>query len=150
MSLLAAVRPDSWNFPLFIHVLGAMILVGGLLTGAAVLGYARGDTRLLRVGYWSLVALALPGYVVMRVGAEWVYAKGWDEVDPEPGWIGIGYMVSDIGALVLLVTLIVGGIGVRRLEDQQDSRLLKVTLWISILLLAAFVVAVWAMAGKPD
>jgi hypothetical protein len=27
-SMLAAVRPDSWNFPLFVHVLGAMILVG--------------------------------------------------------------------------------------------------------------------------
>jgi hypothetical protein len=30
MSILAVVRPDSWNFPLFLHVLGAMILVGGL------------------------------------------------------------------------------------------------------------------------
>ena len=35
MSVLATVRPDSWNFPLFVHVLGAMILVAGLVTGAA-------------------------------------------------------------------------------------------------------------------
>ena len=34
-TVLAAIRPDSWNFPLFVHVLGAMILVGGLLTGAS-------------------------------------------------------------------------------------------------------------------
>ena len=24
----ASVRPDTWNFPLFLHVLGAMVLVG--------------------------------------------------------------------------------------------------------------------------
>ena len=30
MSVLAQVRPDSWNFPLFLHVGGAMILVGAV------------------------------------------------------------------------------------------------------------------------
>ena len=40
MTVLAFVRPDSWNFPLFVHVLGAMILVGGLLAGAACLAFA--------------------------------------------------------------------------------------------------------------
>ena len=45
-SVLAAIRPDSWNFPLFVHVLGAMILVGGLLTGASALAFARGDVRI--------------------------------------------------------------------------------------------------------
>ena len=28
---LAAIRPDSVNLPLFVHVFGAMVLVGGLL-----------------------------------------------------------------------------------------------------------------------
>ena len=27
-AFIAASRPTDWNFPLFIHVLGAMILVG--------------------------------------------------------------------------------------------------------------------------
>jgi len=70
MSVLAAVRPDSWNFPLFLHVLGAMILVGGLLTGASALAYARGEARILRLGYWSLLAVSLPGWVLMRIGAQ--------------------------------------------------------------------------------
>ena len=52
-----------------------MILVGGLLTGASTLAFARGDARLLRLGYWTLLAVALPGYVVMRIGAEWLYLK---------------------------------------------------------------------------
>ena len=33
--LLAAIRPDSWNFPLFLHILGAMVLVGAV-TAAVV------------------------------------------------------------------------------------------------------------------
>ena len=41
-TLLAVSRPTEWNFPLFVHVLGAMILVGGLLTGASTLLFARG------------------------------------------------------------------------------------------------------------
>ena len=83
MTVLAAVRPDSWNFPLFLHVLGAMILVGGLLTGAGALAFARGEARLLRLGYRSLLAVSLPGWVLMRIGAEWIYSKeGWDDLVP--------------------------------------------------------------------
>jgi len=39
---------------------------------------------------------------------------------------------------------------VRRLEAGGGSGLLKATMVISLILLAAYVVAVWAMAGKPD
>ena len=70
MSVVAAVRPDSWNFPLFLHVLGAMILVGGLLAAGGVLAAARGDARLLRLGYWSLLLVSLPGWILMRIGAQ--------------------------------------------------------------------------------
>ena len=35
MSILAIIRPDSWNWALLLHVGGAMILVGGLLTAGA-------------------------------------------------------------------------------------------------------------------
>ena len=74
-SVIAAVRPDSWNFPLLVHVLGAMILVGGRLTGASALAFARGDARFLRLGYWALLLVALPGYIVMRIGAQWIYSE---------------------------------------------------------------------------
>ena len=51
---------------------------------------------------------------------------------------------------MLLVALVVGGIGVYRLREGKGAGLLKVTMVLSILLLAAYVVAAWAMAGKPD
>jgi len=151
MTVLAAIRPDSWNFPLFLHVLGAMILVGGTLTAAAALAFARGDNGLLRLGYWSLLAVALPGYIVMRIGAEWTYSKeGLDDAPDDPAWVGIGYVVADAGALLLLIALVVGGIGVYRLRSDRGSGLLKASLGISVLLLAAYVVAIWAMGAKPD
>jgi hypothetical protein len=147
------MRPDVWNFPLLVHVFGAMVLVGGLLTGASALAFARGDVRILRLGYWSLLAVSLPGWVIMRVGAQWIYSKeGWDDLpeEAEPGWLGIGYIVADAGGLILLVSLVVGGIGVYRLREGKGSGLLRATLVLSLLLLAAYVIAVWAMAGKPD
>jgi hypothetical protein len=154
VSLLAAARSDSWNLPLFLHVVGAMILVGGLLSGAGTLGLARGDARLLRLGYWSLLALALPGWVLMRVGAEWIYSReGWDDLPEgvdDPGWLSTGAIIADAGGLILLVSLVVGGVGVHRLRAGKGAGWLKATLVLSLVLLAAYVVAVWAMAGKPD
>ena len=153
MSVVALIRPDSWNFPLFLHVLGAMILVGGLLAGAATLGYARGEARFLRLGYWTLLAVSLPGWVLMRIGAGWISSKeGWDDLPDElvPTWLTIGFFVADLGGLILLVSLIVGGIGVYRLRQGKGSGLLRATMVLSLVLLAAYLVAAWAMTGKPD
>jgi hypothetical protein len=153
ITVLAAIRPDSWNFPLFVHVLGAMILVGGLLTGASAIAFARGDARFLRLGYWTLLLVALPGYIVMRIGAQWIYSKeGWDDLpdDAIPAWIDIGYIIADAGALLTLIALILGGIGVRRLGSGGGTGLLKAAMVIAWIVLAAAVVAVWAMSGKPD
>jgi hypothetical protein len=154
MNVVAVVRPDEWNFPLFVHVLGATILVGGLLAGAGTLALARGEASFLRLGYWSLLAVSLPGWVVMRIGAQWIYSEeDWDELPEgvdEPAWLGIGFVTADLGGLILLVSLVVGGIGVYRLREGKGAGLLKATLVLSLVLLAAYVVAAWAMAGKPD
>jgi hypothetical protein len=154
MNVLAAMRPDEWNFPLFVHVLGATILVGGLLSGAGTLALARGHARFLRLGYWSLLAVALPGWIVMRIGAEWIYSEeDWDDLPEgvdEPAWLGIGFVTADLGGLVLLVSLVVGGVGVYRLREGKGGGLLRATLVLALILLAAYVVTAWAMAGKPD
>jgi hypothetical protein len=152
MSVVAAIRPDSWDFPLFLHVLGAMILVGGLLTGVSSLAFARGDVRFLRLGYWTLLAVSLPGWILMRAGGEWIASReGWTKKGvPTPTWLDIGFLLADVGGLILLVSLIVGAVGVYRLRQGKGSGLLKATLVLAFILLAAYVVAVWAMAGKPS
>lgn len=154
MSVIAAIRPDDWNYVLLLHIGGAMILVGGMLTAASALALARGDVGVLRVGYWSLLLVCLPAYVLMRIGAEWLYTKeGYDDLpedDSHPLWINIGFIVADAGLLALVIALVLGGIGVRRLRSGRGTGLLKATMVVSIVLLASFVVAVWAMSGKPD
>lgn len=151
--MLGAIRPDSVNVALVVHVLGAMVLVGGLTTAASalVLGWRDGTARLLRVGYFSMLALALPGWIVMRAGAQWTESEENlpDEFVEESTWLGIGNLTADLGGLLLLGGLVAGGIGVRRLRDGGGTALLRVSTLVAVLLVAAYVVTVWAMAGKP-
>jgi hypothetical protein len=149
MSVLAAARPDDWNFPLFLHVLGAMVLVGATLTGASALAFARGDGRLARLGYRTLLVVGLPSYAAMWIGAHWIYAKeGLDERPIEFAWETIGFAVTEVGAVLFVAALILAGMGVRR--EGGGEGLLKAAMVICLVLLAGFAVAVWAMAGKPD
>ena len=153
LDVALAIRPDEWNFPLFVHVLGAMILVGGLLGCVVAIVRSRGEASLLRTGYFSLLAIALPGWILMRVGAEWVYSEeGWGDLpsSAEPDWLGIGYITADLGGVLLLAALICGWIGIRRLRAGGGAGLLKAVNILSVIALVAYVVAVWAMGGKPS
>jgi len=148
--VFAAIRPDDWDLALFVHVAGAMVLVAGLMTGAAALALARGEVRLLRLGYFSLLAIALPGWIVMRAGAEWIYDKEGFTGDGDPAWLDIGFALSDLGGILLVVALVAGGIGVRRLRRGGGAGLLTATTVIALVILGAYLVAVWAMGAKPD
>jgi hypothetical protein len=50
----------------------------------------------------------------------------------------------------MIIALVVGGIGMRQLRQGKGQGLVKASLIIAVLILAAALVAVWAMAGKPD
>ena len=153
--VLAAIRPDSVNLPLFLHVLGAMVLVGALFAVglATMLGRRSPDgaPRLARFSLKTLLLGALPAYVVMRVGAQWTEAEQDYPEDFEASWIDIGYIVADVGALLLLISVVLAAIGLRRSRDDASKsvRLARIVAGISVLLLAAFLVAVWAMTAKP-
>ncbi len=152
--LLAAIRPDEQSFALLLHLVGATVAFGALLASATSLLLARGDTRLLRLGYFSLLLVALPGLILLRLAGEWLYRlQGWDEFPDqieEPAWLGIGFIVADLGGLLLLAALALGGVGVHRLRtDKGGGVLLKATMIIALVLIVAYIVAVWAMTGKP-
>ena len=148
--MFAAIRPDDWNLPLFLHVLGAMLLVGGLLAGGTALAIGRGQVRLLRLGYFSLLALALPGWILMRTTAEWIYDKEGFTGDNDPAWVGIGFITAEGGGVLLLIALILGGFGVRRAGRGGGAGLLTASAILALVALVGYLVAVWAMGGKPD
>ena len=102
--MIAFSRP-FW--PLFLHVLGAMALVGAVLAVVivSVVAWRRSDLAILRnAAFWALAAVGIPSYVLMRVGAQWIYSKEGFTGDGDPAWIGIGLAAADLGLLVLLIT----------------------------------------------
>ena len=73
MTVLAAIRADSVNFPLFLHVFGAMLLVGTLAAVAfvTVAGWRNPERAagLARFGLKTLLVGVFPGNVMMAVDA---------------------------------------------------------------------------------
>jgi hypothetical protein len=149
MSMLASVRPDSWNFPLFVHVLGAMVLVGTaavVVTAEAVSARSEEPGRLRRIAFRTLLLVGVPAYVAMRLGAEWIHSKEFGSSSDDRTWVGIGYIVSDGGAVVVLVSLVLSGFAARTDRDG----LAKAAGILMAVALIGWIVAVWAMGAKPD
>jgi hypothetical protein len=153
--MLAAIRDGSVNFPLFLHVLGAMLLIGSLAAVAyvTVLGWRVPDRApgLSRFGLKALLVGVLPAYVLMRIGAQWTESEENFPDDFDPAWLGIGYITADLGALLVLISIILAAIGLRRSRHGGAGgvRFARIIGVICMLLLAAYVVAVWAMTAKP-
>ena len=156
MSVLVAIRPDDWNFPLLLHVLGATLLVGGLTAAVIALWLGwRGDSLTLpRLGFKSLLFVAFPAWFLMRIPGQWIASKeGFNGGDEEPAWLGIGYITAEGGLLLILISIILTGIGVRRVgraEAPSPSVLVRIGTVLVTIVLAAYLVAVWAMTAKPD
>jgi hypothetical protein len=154
VNVVAAIRPDSVNLPLFLHVLGAMVLVGALATVATAILIGWGNPEravgLTRFALRAIPYAVLPAYVVMRVGAQWTEAEENLPDDFEAAWLDIGYITADAGALLLIVSLILAGIGLRKLRSGGGLGFGRAAGIISLIVLAAYVVAVWAMTAKPS
>src|SRR4051794_9869482 len=151
--MLALVRPDSWNFPLFIHIAGAMALVASLIIApyALRIARARGDQPAAQFAFRVLWRFTLPAYVVMRVGAQLIQSKEKLEDNP-PDWIGVGFAVSDFGLLLLLVALLLAGLTARKAKQGTSvagATQLRVATAITGILVVAYIVAIWAMTTKP-
>jgi hypothetical protein len=147
------------EFPLLLHILGASILVGGLIVALSVqlVGWARetpaGALQLARIGFFSLLCVALPGWILMRVGAQWIWSEqGWDDVPEEPAWLGIGWITGDFGGLLVLASVILAGLGARKLRRSEatTSTLVRIATVLTTIALIAYVITVWAMSAKPD
>jgi hypothetical protein len=147
MNVLAAIRPDDWNLPLFLHILGAMVMVGGLVLALTALATAwRGkDVAPVRLGYRALLLGVLPSWLVTRLSAQWIVDKEGLE-DSDFAWIDIGFLTSEPGLLLIIVATVLTGLAVRRARGGTGVRVAMV---LTALMLVAYLVAVWAMTTKP-
>ncbi len=151
--ILAATRDRSWEASLFLHVAGAMLLVGGLFVVSASLIYAwrakedADENALRRFAYLTLFFVVLPAFFAMRIGAEWVLSAS--PYTSDQNFVGIGFMISDAGFLVLIISLILAGFGIRSMRTGGGRVGARVVTLLSVALLIAYVVAIWAMTTKP-
>jgi hypothetical protein len=135
VTVLAYSRP-FW--PLFLHVLGAMTLFGVMIATLVV-----ALARLPRATMMALVA-AIPAFVVLRVFAQILWNDEQDAYPKDPTWVGIGFMASDIGLLVLLVSI---GIAFWWLRSGKAVAG-RIVAGLAGLYLVLLTVAMLAMSGK--
>ena len=142
--MLAIIRPDSWNFPLFLHVLGAMVVTGATAATFIAAATSRRWPWLRRVVLRTLLLAVIPGWLLMRFAGEWINSK--EDIPGDPTWLGIGYIVGDIGLVLLIVTTILSWVSTRKPERSWPVRAVAS---LAGLYLVALLVAMFAMSGKP-
>ncbi len=154
MSVLAAIRADEIEFPLFVHVLAAMVLVGSLLLAGTVLATAwrDGSATLTRLAYRALLFGVLPSFLVTRVFAQIVLDKPAYETQEEATWVTIGFITTEPGLLLLIGATVAAGVGSRRALREggavgTSGRVAAVLTWIMVV---GYVIAIWAMTTKPE
>src|SRR5918997_6402790 len=146
MTLLAAIRPDDWNFALFVHVLSAMVLFGTVVLAAV--SAAGASQAGLRLGFRSLLIGAIPSWIAMRLSAQWIASEEnllEEDVDA-PAWIDIGFITSEASLLVLIAGTVCAGIAARR---GRGGGLRTATVVLVGITIVAYLVALWAMSTKP-
>ncbi len=143
---LLLIRPTEWEIPVFLHVLGAMVLMGALLLAATVLvgAWRSEDAAAVRLGYRSLLLVALPSWLVMRVTGQWALAES--PFDDEEAWIGVGFAASEGGFVLMVAATVLAGISVRRAAGGGRVRAAVVLVGIVLALMLA---AILAMTTKP-
>ncbi len=146
MTVLAAIRPDEWNLPLFLHVLSAMALFGAVVL--AVVSVAGNSQAGLRLGFRSLLIGAIPAWIAMRLSSQWIADEEGllDDGVETHAWVDIGFMTSEASFLVLIAATVCAGIAARR---GVGGGLRTATVVLVSITIVAYLVAIWAMSAKP-
>jgi phage shock protein PspC (stress-responsive transcriptional regulator) len=139
----------DYEFPLFLHIIGAMGLLGALLLAATALATGPGGARgSLRLGFRALLLAALPSYVIMRVGAQWTESEsGLGDLPEEPAWVDIGYITGELGLLLLIIATVCAGVSLRRGDRPGLTRTAFI---LSVFMVVMYIVTIWAMTTKPE
>jgi hypothetical protein len=145
---LLYLRPSTWDLPLFVHVLGATVLFGGMLalTVLAVAVWRRPESGALlsRYAFRLLLLLVLPAWIVMRVGAQLIVDREFPK--HAPGWVSVGFVVSEPGLVLLIV---IGILAWRSARVGGRGRTAGAVAVLAPIYLAALAVAWFAMSAKP-
>ena len=95
-----------------------------------------------RLAFTIGLGVLVPAWFLLRIPAQWIADK---EFDKEPDWVGVGYPITEGGALLIIVMLILAWFARRRFE----SRAAPVVPWLPTIYLVALGVGWFFMTAKP-
>jgi hypothetical protein len=144
--MTASICGPICGTPLFLHVLGAIVLFGGVASVAVLASTALREkahtVMLQRAAFTTTLLLVWPAFIAMRVGGQWVASDEHLDKSP-PGWVGVGFAVSDAGILILAAITLLAWLAPRRPKAG------KFLVALSVLYVIALGVAWFAMSAKP-
>jgi hypothetical protein len=145
---VASLCGPTCGVQLYVHVLGAVLLFGGvlavtLLASAALTRPPEQALFLRQIALWTTLLLVIPAFVVMRVGAQWV--QNHEGLDKQtPGWVNAGAVISDGGVIVIVLLALFAWLATKR------PRLGPYLAGLGGLYFIALAVAWFAMSAKPS
>ena len=129
------------------------MLVAGLALAVVVFLAARGvpSPSMAKLGFQALLYAAVPGWVVMRVSAQWLADRQAWPIAMRRRGSGLGYMTSEAGLLFLIAATVVAGRASKKAQRGETPTTLmqRLPMGFSLFLVTAYVVTIWAMTTKP-
>ena len=145
---LASICGPTCGLPLFLHVLGATVLVGGIsavmVFAAAALRHPGHAALLRRIALQTTLIVVWPAFIATVAGGHWTLSREHlaDNRTP-PGWALVGIAVTDLGVLVVIVLTVCAWLALRR------PRMARAVASLATLYLGALLITLWAMTTKP-
>jgi hypothetical protein len=137
------------NWRVFLHVLGAIILTGGVGTVVVLAIAARRVSEhaalLSRLAFRTLLLVVIPAWFVMRVGAQLVADNEYPHDTPD--WVGWGFATSEGAGVLILIMAVLAYLSARR---SGAGRLAIALAVIAPITLIALAVGWWAMTTRPS
>lgn len=153
--MIAAVRPNDWNWLLLFHLLAAFMLVGGVITVvvtslAAGRGGRPGQVLLLHaIAFRTNLVIVLPGFIGVHVFGDLLSNREYN--GHEPDWLSIAFGLTDIDLIVggVLLTALQFWVLRRVRRGQLGGWPVRIATYLPTLVLAALIAVIVLMAGKP-
>ena len=145
--MLAIIRSHTIDLPLFLHVLGAIVLFGAT-SAATILAWAgrRGKNlpALARAAFGTLLFCALPAWLLLFLFGS--ATKSREHLPNGIHWVDVPAAIAGAGLLVLLAATAAAFAWSRRPQGSWQPRAVGL---LSAGYLVALAFAWWVMTAKP-
>ena len=116
---LASICGQTCGLPLFLHVLSATVLIGGIsavvVVAVAALRYPEHAALLRRIAFRTTLIVVWPAFIATVAGGHWTLSREHlaDNRTP-PDWALVGIAVTDVGVIVVIVLTVFAWLALRR------------------------------------